>query len=521
MSPTEVVDGFLEAMTATPLQTSTAQQFLTATGRALWEPHQSVVAYADLRPPPRGKTTVRVRLRGADRVGAGGQWLGRLGRTASRMSFPMRREDGEWRIAAAPNALLVPRAFYDQAFQDASLYFFDPSARILVPEVVHMPQGQQLTTALVQALVLGPQPSLAGVVRTFIPPGLTVNPVVVTNGIADVTLRGPAAGPISPRNTQLMLTQLAWTLRQDPSVRAFTVNIAGRQVTDASGSSIVRVDSLSQRYDPSVPRGSSQLYALRRGRLVSGPPDQLTPVAGSFGTTDQGIGKFAVSLHDSLVAGTTPSALLLGPVRGAAKPVPVLTGSGLLRPAWDFAGRLWDVQNAGPGGAVVVYVAHNRSHEVHVPGVTGQDVRRFLVSRDASRLVAVIHGARRDRLVVSRLRYDVNGRHVSGTRARNLRWSAGSTRIRDIGWWTSPTRIAVLDQVSDAQAEVRTLAVDGSTAPVEAPPIVIPGRAFSLVTSPTEQTPFVVQPGALFNLAQADTNSLQPVAGLHYFSYAG
>ena len=87
------------------------------------------------------------------------------------MSFPMRRENGEWRIAAAPNALLVPRGFYDQAFQDASLYFFDPSARILVPEVVHMPQGQQLTTALVQALVLGPQPSLAGVVRTFIPPG--------------------------------------------------------------------------------------------------------------------------------------------------------------------------------------------------------------------------------------------------------------------------------------------------------------------------------------------------------------
>jgi len=42
-----------------------------------------------------------------------------------------------------------------------------------------------------------------------------------------------------------------------------------------------------------------------------------------------------------------------------------------------------------------------------------------------------------------------------------------------------------------------------------------------LVTSPTEQTPFAVQPGVLFNLAQADTNSLQPVPGLHYFTYAG
>jgi hypothetical protein len=522
MTPTQIVNGFLEAMTATPLQTSTAQLFLTTTGRTLWEPQQSVVSYAALRPPPRGRTTVQVRLRGADRVGAGGQWMGRLGPAASQMSFPMRREDGQWRIAAAPNALLVPRTFYDQAFQDASLYFFDPSARILVPEVVHMPQGQQLATALVQALVLGPQPSLAGVVRTFIPPGLTVNPVVVTSGVADVTLRGPGTGPTSSRTTKLMLTQLAWTLRQDPSVRAFTVNIGGRQVTDAAGSSTFRVDNLSQRYDPSVPRGSSQLYALRRGRLVSGSTTQLTPVAGPFGTTDQGIGKFAVSLHDSLVAGTTSNALLVGPVRGAAKPTPVLTGTGLLRPAWDFSGRLWEVQNAGSGGAVVLYIARGRSHEVHVSGVTGQDVRRFLVSRDASRLVAVVHGAARDRLVVSRLRYDVHGHRVSGTRARALRWSAGtSTRIRDIGWWTSPTRIAVLDQVSDAQAEVRTLAVDGSTAPIEAPPIVIPGRAFSLVTSPTEQTPFAVQHGALFNLTQADTNSLQPVPGLHYFSYAG
>ena len=521
MTPTEIVNGFFEAMTATPLQTSTAQLFLTTTGRTLWEPQQSVVAYESLRPPPRGRATVQVRLRGADRVGAAGQWLGRLSPAASRMSFPMRRENGEWRIAAAPNALLVPRGFYDQAFQDASLYFFDPSARILVPEVVHMPQGQQLTTALVQALVLGPQPSLAGVVRTFVPARLTVNPVVVSNGVADVTLRDSDPGPSSERTTRLMLTQFAWTLRQDPSVKAFTLNIGGRQITDTSGSSTFRVDSPeTDRYDPSVPRAASQLYALRHGRLVSGRPAELTPVAGPFGTTDQGIGKFAVSLHDSLVAGTTPSALLVGPVRGAAKPRPVLSGTGLLRPAWDFAGRLWEVQNTRSGGAVVLYVAHGRSHEVHVPGVTGQDVRRFLVSRDASRLVAVVHGAARDQLVVSRLRY--NGHHVSGTRARGLRWSAGtSARIRDIGWWTSPTRIAVLEQVSDSQAEVRTLAVDGSTSPGGTPPINIPGRAFSLVTAPTEQTPFAVQPGSLFDLAQADTNSLQPVPGLHYFSYAG
>ena len=70
-----------------------------------------------------------------------------------------------------------------------------------------------------------------------------MNPVVVTKGVADVTLQDSDPGPRNSRTTRLMLTQFAWTLRQDPSVRTFTVNIGGRQVTDASGSSTFRVDS--------------------------------------------------------------------------------------------------------------------------------------------------------------------------------------------------------------------------------------------------------------------------------------
>jgi hypothetical protein len=529
MVPSQIVSGFLDAMTATPLQTSTAQQFLTAAGRALWQPQQNVVAYDTLRAPPRGTTSVEVQLKGADRVGSAGQWLGRLGPSASRLTFPMRLENGEWRIAVAPNALLVPRTFYDQTFQDATLYFFDPSARILVPEVVHMPQGQQFTTALTQALVLGPQPSLAGVARSFIPAGLTVGPVVVSRGVADVTLRGTDPGPLSRRSTRLMVTQLAWTLGQDPTVKAISVNIAGRQVATATGSSTFRVDAPEiTRYDPTRPKSSSQLYALRRGRLVSGQATRLTPVDGPFGATAQGIEAFAVSLDDGRVAGKTPNALLVGPVRSVTgvKPTEVLTGPGLLRPSWDFAGRLWEVQNTGRGGAVVRYIEHGRSHEVHVPGISGQDVDRFLVSRDASRLVAVVHGASHDRLLVSRLRYDPTGGDVSGTRARALRWSAGgSTRIRDIGWWLSPTAIAVLDQVTPAQAEVRVLDVDGSTSPVETPPINVRGVASGLVTSPVTspvpQTPYAVQPGALLNLAQVDTTTQQPVPGLDHITYAG
>jgi hypothetical protein len=523
MSPTEVVNGFLEAMTATPLQTSTAQQFLTTAGRALWQP-RSVIAYTGLLPQPRGSTTVNVGLRDADLVGPAGHWVGRLTPAASQVSFPMRKEGGEWRIDEAPNALLVPVDFYDQTFQDASLYFFDPSARVLVPEVVHVPQGQQLTTSLAQALVLGPRGALDGVVRSFIPPGLTASPVVVRNGVAEVSLDGRDPGPTSRRTNRLMVAQLAWTLRQDPSVKAITLTLAGRQVTDASGSSTFRVDAPEiTRFDPAWPRASSQLYGLRRGRLVSGQANRLTPVGGPFGTSRLGVGAFAVSLDDSTVAATTGLSLLVGPVRGAVPPTEVLAGRGVLRPAWDFDRRLWALQNRS-GGALVLSFVRGHAREVRVPGVTDEDVRLFIVSRDGSRLVAVVRGPDRDRVVVSRIRYDEDGQVVSGTPARAVRWATGtSTRIRDVGW-TSPTTLAVLDQVTNAQAEVRLLDVDGSTDPSETPPIVVPGRVLSLATSPIpagDAPPFAVQPGELFNLAQVDTTVQQPVPGLHFITYAG
>ena len=53
-------------------------------------------------------------------------------------------ENGEWRIAEAPDALIVPETWFEQRFRQVSLYFFDPSAQILVPEPVFVPRGDQL-----------------------------------------------------------------------------------------------------------------------------------------------------------------------------------------------------------------------------------------------------------------------------------------------------------------------------------------------------------------------------------------
>jgi hypothetical protein len=529
-SPTDVVNGFLVAMTATPLTIRTAQKFLSEQARAQWRP-QRVITYLD-RTAARGTTFVVVRLRGADEVGPGGQWKGSVPPAERRLAFPMVREDNEWRIDAVPNALIVPRTFYDQQYTDnAQIYFFDPTGRILVPEPVHVPQGSQLASSLAGALVRGPTASLRGVVRTFIPPGLAVNLSAVPvnqNGVALVTLRGPDPGPLTRKTTRMIVAQLGWTLGQDPTIKSFRVTIAGRPLTDPTGAQSFRVPSdvpgeqtASSNYDPAVNRASSQFYALRRGRLVSGPIDRLTSVNGPFGNSPQGIGPFAVSLDGTEVAGVTADALVTGPVLGPQGASRVLTGSGLLRPAWDFADRLWEVQD-GPQGAAVVYIDRGRRHAVRIPGITGKDVHRFLVSRDGSRLVAVLHGGASDRIVVSRLRYD--GAKVAGSRARPIPWlSSGTTKVRDIGW-TSPTTIAVLDQLSRSQAEVRILNVDGSTPPDQAPPILVNGRVSGLVTSPN-QTPYAVQPGKVTDISRDSSQSLPnpqiPTEHLRHITYAG
>jgi hypothetical protein len=387
-----------------------------------------------------------------------------------------------------------------------------------------VPQGPQLASSLVRALLRAPRTGSSSVTRTFIPPGLTFGlSVPVNNNIAEVNLTGVDPGPIDQRTTRRILAQLSWTLRQDPVINSFTLTIAGRPVTDASGASRFSVHGEeSDPFDPAVFTASSQFYALRNGRLVSGQVTHPTRVAGPFGNEALGIGPFAVNLDNTRVAGVRPDSLLFGPVLGDSQPTPVLTGPDLLRPAWDFADRLWEVQN-GPTGATVVYLAHGigRPHEVRVPGITGEDVRRFLVSRDGSRIVALLHGSAADRIAVSRLRYAADGTAAGATLARRIPWeSTGTTRIRDIGW-TSPTTIAVLDQLSPAQAETRILNVDGSILPDQAAAKPITGRVQGLATSPN-QPPYAIQRAGLINLSQDQVVSRQiPIEGLRHLTYAG
>ena len=130
-------------------------------------------------------------------------------------------------------------------------------------------------------------------------------------------------------------------------------------------------------------------------------------------------------------------------------------GVGLRRP--DVAGRPHLPRRAGERRW-----ARTGIRQVDVPGVTGERVRRFLVSRDGSRFLAVLRRPRGDVVVVSRVQLRRRGRGpLPHARPSSCRGPPRSVRGSSTSPGRRPTSVAVLYPIRDL-VQVRTLAVDGS-----------------------------------------------------------
>lgn len=496
-APTDIVKGFLDAQAAIPVQTNTAEQFLTSDEAATWQPERATITYAAAS-LPRGSNRISVKLDGANQINARGSWLGQVPREDQDLSFTMQREDGEWRIDEAPDALVVPESWFGQAYRRVSLFYLDPTARILVPEPVFVPRGDQLASSLVDSLLRGPLGRRSGVERSAIPAGLDLDLSVslTDDGIGQVDLLGGTSLP-TEQDAALMVAQIGRTLSQDSALTGFRVTIDGEPLTLPLGQTTFPMDQ-GAALDPTGTQSTSLLFGLRGGRLVQGPPAGLEPAPGPMGAEDQDVRSVGLNLSGSRVAGVGSGGdrVLLTDVRTPdAEVVQVLSeGVDLLPPVWDFADRLW-LLNRPPGGAQLLVYDEESSRgprEVDIPGISGENISRYLVSRDGSRLIAILNRRAGDRVLVSRLRYDGRGRAVAGTRAREISWD-DQTRLSvlDIGW-SSPTSIVIVHRLSEDLFQIRTMSVDGAPAGLTGLSATVQERPRGLASSPRATDPVYI-----------------------------
>jgi hypothetical protein len=506
-SPLEIARGFLDAMTASPIRLDVAREYLTQRAATQWDPAASTITYADSLPPRVEGQDVIVQLSDAQLIGRSGDRRGQLPAAEETLRFSMELQDGQYRIANPRDALVVPTSWFAQRFRQVSLYFFDPSGSVLVPEPVFVPIGEQLASTLISGLLEGPGDDLDGVARTYLPGGLSVglSVPVSSSGVAAVDLGGQATP--DPAQVERLFAQVAWTLRQEPTISAVSITVGGTTLRAPSGGTEYPLED-AVRYDPTGFEAPTRIFGLARGRLGVADGTELQPLGGPFSTGRVALRHVSVDLSGDRAAGTTPSGELLLAATDGKGIAELATGlESPLRPAWDATGRVWVVDRRSDG-AVVGYAQPGRRprlRQVQVDGVSGLDVVSFLVSRDGTRFVAVVREQARDEVVVGRIRVAADGRVLGVVDLLRLADDdLDPPRIRDIAW-SSPTTVAILSPVSDDLSEVRTVGVDGAD-PASGALSTSVGDATGLTGTPQSgQPPYAVTPTGLVDLTTGVT----------------
>lgn len=508
--PLTIVEDFLLAMQASPQSTAVARKYLTDEGRAGWFPEKSTLVYGS-KLVTGGDRVFQVALDGTVQLDARGTWVGEVGgRRGISYELELVRERGEWRIANPPDALIIPRNHFESRYQQYHVYYFDPSGQVLIPQPTYLPQGEQAATLLVRRLLAGPDPSLDGVLRSFIPGGTeyVLSVPVSLEGVAEVQLNERLL-TLSDADRELALAQLAWTLRQVSGVESMRVLVDGAPLDIPGASSPQSVSSWSE-YDPAVQWASQDLYGLREGRPVAlGGTERET--VGVFGAEDYPLRDLAVDLTGDRLAGVSEdgTTVVLARRQPTADAPPanqtdvLYTGTDVLRPSWDVFEDLWLVDHTRAGAAVRV-VRDGQVSTVEAPGLTGTDVTAFVVSRDGSRFVAAVRSRGGDQLVVARVLRGSQGRVRGLTRAADLPLTeSGVDEIRDVAW-RSPGSLAVLTGPTPESSQVLLALVDGSTplGHLASSADVFRRRAERLVASPAPDTPVYLATarGELFEL---------------------
>lgn len=513
--PASLADGFLRAMTATPLTTSVAREFLARGSRDTWVPERGTVVYGSRTVVPGPGGTLRLQLRDVVELDARGSWQGDPTRGRGR-DYLLRlvREGRQWRISDPPDRLLVPRSHFDAQYQQYLLHFFDPSAEVLVPEPVWVPRGRQAPTLLVASLLRGPASGLAGIERTFLPEGTSLDGLSVPvsfDGTAEVPLSAQVLGA-GEFQLRLVFAQLAWTLRQVTGVERVQVTVGGSTVELPGAGEQVDVDDFSS-FDPTLVYASSALFGVRDQRVVTLDGDREERLSGPFGALALSPRSIAIDALGQHVAGVAVdgSTVLDGDRDGApgrearvSDTRTVYRGNDVLRPAYDLHEQLWLVDRRDEGARLVI-AQDGALRTIWAPGISGADVGAFVLSRDGSRLVAVVRGPGRDRVMVARVARDARGLVKAVATAEPLPVPGSPERIVDVAWRTA-AELAVLAAPSASTSQVLFVRSDGSssagTPSAEAAPFE--GRADRLVTAPSRGVPLLLgaRDGRLYALSR-------------------
>ena len=455
--PDLLLRDFFRASTEPANRHLAARQYLTRGASEQWDDASSatIVDKSDLILESRSSDRAVYRVR-ANRVGqleAGGLYRAMEGDFEAK--FSLVKVDGEWRIDDLPSGVIMDRPEFLNSYQRRSLYFLDPTAETVVPDLRWIAASpDQLATQLIGLLIDGPKSSLAAGVRNELGSGVSILGSVtkadgrssqVGVGLGGIRVDFQGLGKMNAQSRELLAAQVIWTLTN--------ADISGPYVLLADG------QPLDQRYpngwttadvaslNPLATTGATVgLHALSSGSMMNVADGALTPVPGYFGASDN-LRSVALSRDGTLAAAVAETrrphpaeqtALVVGTYDGNV--ATALEAQTVTRPSWALDGAsVWAVVN---GSTVVRVVRETGTGKLTVTSVEagavtelGGPITELRLSRDGVRAALIVDG-KVYIATVSRLAdgaYTLtNPRAVAyglGGPAMSLDWSGGESLV--------------------------------------------------------------------------------------------
>ncbi len=473
-SRTAVVEGYMQAMLAFPQSPDLVREFLTPSAALDWQPGQQLLVYENASVNPGPGSIVAFSAQRLGSLDIRGSWTSANSSDQElAINLTLQRVGGRWRISNPLPGTLLDTDTFDRYYHQYSLYYFDPTHNVLTPDPVYELLGSpsHTATALVQNLLLGPTRSMAGVVTSEVPRTTRLAPEVTVSdsGVAEIPLTRQVLS-LSEKGLRDFAAQLAWTLRQERlGINRVRLTVGDQLVRIPGVPDAFRVD-LFQGYSPTILNASASLFALSDGRLVTVSANGAYSVAGALGNAETTARSAAVMPNSagspgalvtqdgtSVVVGEVESVGTLGNSRWFSG------GHDLLKPSWDNRGLLWLV-DLTPGGHAVIHVVTRTSQEiVDAPGVTGEDVRAFAVSRDGMRFAAVVGRGKHAVLKIGMIQRSAISRLDVALTAVKIIANAQFplVNLNSVSWY-SPTMVAVLAQEGGSDAQPYQISIDGS-----------------------------------------------------------
>ena len=432
MTPSQLIQGFLDASASFEGDHFVARQYLTTQASDTWDPSTVVRVFEGSGTLTETGRVMTFSASQAATVSANGTYrISDAGATLL-AGYDIEEVDGEWRISGLPSGLVLSQPDVERTFRPLSIYFFNPSFTQLVPDPRLIPlYGPAQATTLTRYLLAGPSEWLQPAVRTGFPDGVRLNleSVPVVNGVAQVDLNRSAR--LASDEARVSLSeQLVWTLAQLSDVEAVSITAAGEPFLVPGVPALQPRDAWPEVNPDALPAGATGFVA-QTGGVVALTDEGTVAVAGPAGTTD--FLDIAVSGDSAVLAGIdTKGNLIRMPMASRAARERLDLGGAASSPAFGPSGSLWAIA-AGKG-----LMSIDQRGIVTPITVTGLPKKSFVLaavpSRDGTRAALIVRTGARTRLLLARITSGGPTSSTDLTVSDPIRVENQLTEVVDVSW---------------------------------------------------------------------------------------